>query len=94
MLHQPFAQLAIFLTNLVNNNLIKHGEEGSKLIIALIQKITKYADHSFDRIETHILKGTFHNTVPKFTPRDANPKYQVASVTTTMIKKAPPCWQS
>ena len=34
----------------------------------------------FDRIDNHILKGTNPEVIPKFTPKDANPKYQIASV--------------
>jgi hypothetical protein len=75
MLHQVLAQLASFSTNLVNNNLIKYGDNGTKLIIAPVQKIVKYAARFFDRMNNHVLKGTFPDSFPKFTPRDANPRY-------------------
>jgi hypothetical protein len=32
----------------------------------------------FVLMENHIPEGTFPDTIPKFTPRDANPKYQNA----------------
>ncbi len=84
ILHQRLSQLASFSTNLVNNNVILHREDGVKLIIAPIQQIVKYADCFFDRMENHILKGTFPNTVFKSTLRDANPKYQTASMIGTI----------
>ena len=31
-------------------------------------------------MENHILEGTYPNTIPKFTPRDANPKYKDESL--------------
>ena len=34
----------------------------------------------FDRMDNHILEGTYPDVIPKFTPKDANPKYQIASV--------------
>jgi hypothetical protein len=83
MLHQVLAQLASFSINSVNNNLIEHGDNGTKLIIAPIQKIVKYAARLFDRMDNHVLKGIFPNSVPKFTPRDANPRYQIANVIVT-----------
>jgi hypothetical protein len=33
----------------------------------------------FDKMENHILEGLFPNSVPNFTPRDANPKHQAAN---------------
>jgi hypothetical protein len=69
-----------FSTNLVNNSLIEHGDDGSKLIIASIQKIVKYVARFFDHMENHILEGTYPNTIPKFTPRDAYPKYKDESL--------------
>ncbi len=84
MLHQVLAQLASFSTNSVNNNLIEHSDNGTKLIIAPVQKIVKYAARFFDCMDNHILKGTFPNSVPKFTPRDANPRCQIANVIATM----------
>ena len=44
-------------------------------------------------MENHILEGTYPDTIPKFTPRDANPKYKdesskVESVIGTIGNKA------
>ena len=80
MLHQVLAQLTCFLTNSVNNNLIKLGDNGAKLVTTSIQKVVKYVARFFDRMDNHILEGTYPDVIPKFTPRDANPKYQIASV--------------
>ena len=80
MLHQVLAQLASFSTNSVNNNLIELGDNGAKLITTSVQKIVKYVARFFDRMDNHILEGTYPDVIPKFTPKDANPKYQIASV--------------
>jgi hypothetical protein len=56
--------------------LIKHGDDGSKLVIASIKKIVKYVARFFDCMENHILEGSYPDTIPKFTPRDANLKYK------------------
>jgi hypothetical protein len=80
MLHQVLAQLTGFSTNSVNNNLIKLGDDGAKLVTTSIQKVVKYVVRFFDRMDNHILEGTYPDAIPKFTPRDANPKYQIASV--------------
>ncbi len=44
MLHKVLSQLASFSTNSANNNLVEHGDDGSKLTITLIVKIVKFAD--------------------------------------------------
>jgi hypothetical protein len=66
--------------NSVNNNLIKHSDDRSKLIITSIQKIVKYVARFFDHMDNHILEGLYPNTIPMFTPRDANPKYKNESL--------------
>ncbi len=76
MLQYVLSHLASFSTNSVNNNLIQNGDDGSKLVIASTQKIVKYLARFFDRMENHILEGLYPNTIPKFTPRDANLKYK------------------
>jgi hypothetical protein len=60
--------------------LIKLGDNGSKLITTSIQKVVEYVARFFDRMDNHILEGTYPNMIPKFTPKDANPKYQIASM--------------
>jgi hypothetical protein len=57
--------------------LIEHGDNGAKLIIMPIQKIAKFVARFFHRMDNHILEGTYPDSVLKFTPRDANPKYQL-----------------
>jgi hypothetical protein len=80
MLQHVLSQLASFSTNSMNNNLIKHGDNRSNLVIISIQKIVKYIARFFDCIDSHILEGLYPNTIPKFTPRDANPKYKNESL--------------
>ena len=86
MLHQDLAQLASFLTNSVNNNFVELGKDGSKLLTTNVQKTVKCVVRFFDRMDNHILKGTYPDDVPKFTPKDANPKYQIASVIASLNK--------
>ena len=74
MLHKVLSQLASFSTNSVNNNLVEHGDDGSKLTIILILKIVKFVTRFFSNIENHIMEGSAPDSVPNFTPRDANPK--------------------
>ncbi len=88
MLHQVLAQLASFSTNSVNSNLIEHGDNGAKLIIMPIQNITKFVARFFDRMDNHILEGTYLDSVPQFTPRDANTKYQLANMIANMADGA------
>ncbi len=59
--------------------MIKHGEDGLKLIIISVQKIMKYVA-IFDHMDNHILEGLYPNTIPKFTPQDATPKYKNESL--------------
>jgi hypothetical protein len=80
MLQHVLSQLASFSTNSVNNNLIKHSDDGSKLVITSIQKIMKYIARFFDCMNNHILEGLYLDTIPKFTPEDANPKYKEESL--------------
>ena len=76
MLQHNLSQLASFSTNSVNINLVKHGDNGSKIIITSVQKILKYVARFFDCMENHILEGMYTTTIPNFTTRDANPKYE------------------
>jgi hypothetical protein len=80
MLQHILSQLASFSTNSVNNNLIKHGDDGSNLVTTSIQKIVKYLARFFDCMDNHILEGSYPNTIPKFTLQDANPKYKNGSL--------------
>ncbi len=79
MLHKVLSQLVIFSTNVVNNNLVEHGDNGSNLIVTLVVKITKFVWRFFDKMDSHILEGSFPDSIPNFTPRDANPKHQAAN---------------
>jgi hypothetical protein len=58
----------------VNNNLVKHGDNGSKLTITLVLKIVKFVARFFSNVENHIMEGSVPDSVPNFTPRDVNPK--------------------
>jgi hypothetical protein len=74
MLHKVLFQLASFLTNLVNNNLVEHGDNGGKLPIALVLKIVKFVTRFFNNIKSHIMEGSVSNSVPNFTPCNSNSK--------------------
>ena len=80
MLHKVLSQLANFSTNSVNNNLIEHGDNGSQLKADLVIKIVKFVTRFFASIDNHIMEGTVPDSVPTFTPRDANPKILSAVV--------------
>ena len=74
MLHKVLSQLASFLTNLVINSLVEHGDDGSKLTITLVTKIVMFIPRFFSNIKNHIMEGSVPDSVPNFTPRDSNPK--------------------
>jgi hypothetical protein len=76
MLQQVLSQLAIYATNTVNIGLVERGDSGANINIALPSKITKLVARFFERMENHILEGSFPDTVPACTPRDANPSIQ------------------
>ena len=92
MLHKVFSQLANFSTNSVNNNLIELGDNGSQLKIDLVLKIVKFVTRFFANIDNHIMEGTVPDSVPTFTPRDANPKIlnAVAPVGDAVTSKVKP----
>jgi hypothetical protein len=74
MLHKILSQLASFSTNSVNNSLIKHRDNGSKLKVNLVVKIVKFVTRFFANIDNNIMEGTVPDSIPNFTPRNANPK--------------------
>jgi hypothetical protein len=89
MLQQVLSQLAIYSTNTVNIGLVERGDSGANINIALPSKITKLVARFFERMENHILEGSFPDTVPACTPRDANPSIQKgANVVTSTAKVA------
>ena len=92
MLHKVFSQLANFSTNSVNNNLIELEDNRSQLKINLVLKIVKFVTRFFANIDNHIMEGTVPDSVPTFTPRDANPKIlnAVAPVGDAVTSKVKP----
>jgi len=74
MLHKVLSQFASFSTNSVNNSLIEHGSDGSNLKVDLVVKIVKFVTRFFANIDNYIMEGTVPDSIPNFTPRDANPK--------------------
>jgi hypothetical protein len=78
MLHKVLSQLASFSTNSVNNSLIEHGDNGNKLKVDLVVKIVKFVTRFFANIDNNIMEGSVPDSVPNFTPRDANPKIRNA----------------
>ena len=94
MLHKVLSQLASFSTNSVNNSLIEHGDNGSKLKVDLVVKIVKFVTRFFANIDNNIMEGTVPDSVPNFTPRDANPKIRnavapVAEISALHLKVKP-----
>ncbi len=73
MLQQVLSQSAVYSTNTVNIGLVKPGDNGANLNIAQVLKISKLVARFFEHIESHILKGSYPDTIPAFTSRDANP---------------------
>ena len=69
----------------MNNNLVEHGDDGSKLTIILIVKIVKFATRFFSNIENHIMEGSVPDSVPNFTPRDSNPKLLQAATIMSVV---------
>ncbi len=69
-----------YLSTTVNICLIERGDNRVNLDTAQLSKITKLVSRFFEYIDYHILEGSYLDTVPGFTPRDANPNHQVASV--------------
>ena len=58
----------------MNNSLVKHGDDGSKLTITLITKIVKFITRFISNIKNHIMEGSVPDSVLNFTPCDSNPK--------------------
>jgi hypothetical protein len=89
MLHKVLSQLASFSTNSVNNSLIKHGDDRSKLTITLIVKIVKFTARFFLNIKNHIMESSVPNSVSSFTPRDSNPKLLQAATIVSVSNTVP-----
>jgi len=79
MLQHVLSQLAACSTNTVNIGLVEQGDNWTSLNIAQVLKISKLVDCFFERIENHILDGSYPDTVPAFTSRDANPNHMSAA---------------
>jgi hypothetical protein len=77
---QVLSQLAIYSTNTVNINLVECGDNGANVSTVQLLKIAKLVARFFEQMENHILEGSYPDTVPAFTPRDANPNHKVPSV--------------
>ncbi len=80
MLQQILLQLAIYSTNTVNINLVECGDNGVNVSTVQLLKIAKLVACFFEQMENHILEGSYPDTVPAFTPRDANPNHKVPSM--------------
>ena len=90
MLHQVLSQFAIYSTNTVNINLVECGDNGANVSTVQLLKIAKLVARFFKQMENHILEGSYPDTVPAFTPRDANPNHKVLSViATTNVEERP-----
>jgi hypothetical protein len=60
--------------------LVERGDNGANIITVQLLKIAELFACFFERMENHILEGSYPNTVPAFTPRDAYPNHKVPSV--------------
>jgi hypothetical protein len=89
MLHKVLSQLAIFSTNVVNNNLAEHSDIGSKLTITLVLKTVKLVTRFFNNIKNHIMEGLVPDFIQNFTPLNVNPKIiQATNAITPVVKIA------
>jgi hypothetical protein len=82
MLQKVLSQLAAYSTNTVNIGLVKHGDNRTNLNIAQVLRISKLVACFFERVENHILEGSYPDTVPAFTPRDGNTNHKSMSAIT------------
>jgi hypothetical protein len=90
MLQQVLSQLAIYSTNTVNIDLVERGDNGANISIVQLLKIAKLIARFFDQMENHFLEGSYPNTVPVFTLRDANPNNKVlCMIAATNVKECP-----
>jgi hypothetical protein len=79
MLDKVLSQLASLVTDSVNNSLVKHGNNGAKLMISLVLKNLKFMASFFNNIKNYIMEGSFPVSVLNFTLRNANPKLMQAA---------------
>jgi hypothetical protein len=56
----------------VNKLFVKHGNNGGKLTIDNV-KIVKFVTRFFNNINNHIMEGLVPDSIPYFTPQDADP---------------------
>ncbi len=61
--------------------MVERGDNGSSLNFVEVVKISKFVARFFEQIENHILDGSHPDTVPAFTPREANPNHKSAMST-------------
>ncbi len=87
--------MAIYSTNTVNIGLVERGDNRANIDVTLPLKITKLVARFFERMENHMLEGSYPDTAPAITPRDANPTIHkdttamsTAKVTGTIVEKS------
>ena len=84
MLQHVFAQQAKFSANSLNTNKVEHGDNGSTLIIKVLEQTVKYSVHFFKRISDYVAEDTVPSSIPRFTPAHAHPSNQIATITTSI----------
>ncbi len=84
MLQHVFAQQAKFSANSLNTYKVEHGDNGSTLIIKVLDQTVKYSVHFFKRISDHVAEDTVPSSIPRFTPAHAHPSNQIATITTSI----------
>ena len=63
MLQHIFAQQAKFSANSLNTNKVEHGDNGSTLIIKVLDQTVKYSVRFFKRISDHVAEDTVPNSI-------------------------------
>jgi hypothetical protein len=84
MLQHIFAQQANFSANSLNTNKVEHGDNGSTLIIKVLDQTVKYSVRFFKHISDHVAEDTVSSSIPRFTPAHAHPSNQISTITTSI----------
>jgi len=84
VLQHVFAQQAKFSANSLNTNKVEQGDNGSTLIIKVLDQTVKYSVRFFKRISDHVAEDTVPSSIPRFTPAHAHPSNQIATITTSI----------
>ncbi len=84
MLQHVFAQQAKFSANSLNTNKVEHGDNGSTLIIKVLDQTAQVLSSFLQRISDHVAEDTVPSSIPWFTPAHAHPSNQITTITTSI----------